>query len=695
MADGKVVIDVELEDGKVARGVSNVDRRLRGLEGAGRAGAFGIKEIVTALGLVAAGAKVFDMIRDSIRTAFGRIDAMERFHSTMTTITGSSEKARQALDRVTEIVKGTAYSLDVAALSTQNFVTRGVEIGKATKYVEAWGDAVAFYGDGSNETFRNVTDAIGKMLTTGKVHMDQLNRLFDAGIPAVDMYAQATGMSAAEVQEALSKGEISAEQFIDTVTDAMMEGTGGVVKIAGAAKEAGTSWSAVFDNMRIAVARGVAEIIMKIDEMLVKNGLPDMRTMVKNFGEQFENVLTGIANKIPAIINWIVAVKNALEPWAPLILGVVTAAASFATIVGVVNSVKNAFTAARTAVMIFNATLMANPYAAAIAVIIGLAVVIYTYWDEIKAFTIATWNAIKAFFSSIWNAIKAVFTAALGPIASLVVKNFNVMKTTIDSALTAAKKIVGAVWDWIKNSFKNALQFIKSLVTLDFQGMKNAIQNQMNNSKSLISTVWNAIKSFFSSVLASILSNVSSQFANIVNAARDRMNAVKDRIRSIWESIKSYLKGINLYSIGRDIINGLLRGISAMAGSVFKKAQEIASGITSRIKKALRIASPSKVMIELGEFTGEGLEVGMDKSVRDILKQAQALANAAVPEINPTSFQPAMLAAAGAGGAQGGIGDIIITGNNFHIREEADINRISRAMMRQAIEYQRGPGRRF
>lgn len=691
MADGKVVIEVELEDGKVARGVSNVDRRLRGLEGAGRAGAFGIKEIVTALGLVAAGAKVFDMIRDSIRTAFARIDAMETFETTMTTITGSSEKARQALERVTEIVKGTSYSLDVAAQSTQNFVTRGVEIGKATKYVEAWGDAVAFYGDGSNETFQNVTDAIGKMLTTGKVHMDQLNRLFDAGIPAVDMYAQATGMSAAEVQEALSKGEISAEQFIDTVTDAMMEGTGGVVKIAGAAKEAGTSWSAVFSNMRIAVARGVAEIIQKIDEMLEKNGLPDMRTMVKNFGEQFENVLTGIANRIPTIINWIVAVKNALEPWAPLILGVVTAAASFATIVGVVNSVRNAFIAARAAVMVFNATVMANPYAAAIAVIIALAVVIYTYWDEIKAYTIAVWNAIKAFFLSIWNAIKSVFTAAIKPIANLVKQNFEAMKTNINAALTAAKTIIGAVWDWIKNTFKNALKFLKSLVTLDFQGMKDAIQNQMNNSKSLISTIWNAIKSYFGTVLSNILSVVSSRFSNIVNAARDKMNAVKDRIRSIWDSIKSYLKGINLYNIGRDIINGLLRGIASMAGAVFRKAQEIASGITSRIKKALRIASPSKVMIELGEFTGEGLEVGLDRTVGDVMRKAQTLAQAAVPEIQPTSIEPIMGALATAGTGGGSIGDIYIRDNVFHIREEADIYKVSRQLFKMALEQSRGP----
>src|SRR5690554_4160131 len=190
------------------------------------------------------------------------------------------------------------------------------------------------------------------------------------------------------------------------------------------------------------------------------------------------------------------------------------------------------------------------------------------------------------------------------------------------------------------------------------------------------------------------MDRIRSFTAYIVNAARDKMNAVKDRIRSIWNSIKSYLKGINLYNIGRDIINGLLRGISAMAGSVFKKAQEIASGITNRIKKALRIASPSKVMIELGEFTGEGLEVGLSKSVRDVMNQAQALANAAIPEINPTTLQPAAISAA-SGSAQAAVGDIIVTGNTFHIREEADVEKVSRQLFRLAREQQRGPGVRF
>src|SRR5699024_11728749 len=100
------------------------------------------------------------------------------------------------------------FRSDVAAAGVQNFVTRGVEVDKATGYIAAWGDAVAFYGDGSNEQFAEVSDALSKMLTKGTVGMDQLNRLFDAGIPAVDIYADAVGMSASDVQEALSNGEI-------------------------------------------------------------------------------------------------------------------------------------------------------------------------------------------------------------------------------------------------------------------------------------------------------------------------------------------------------------------------------------------------------------------------------------------------------------------------------------------------------
>ncbi|WOV83903.1 tape measure protein [Sporosarcina jeotgali] len=276
--------------------------------------AAGASSIVAAIGVTKALSGAFNMVRSSVTSAFDRIDTMERFERTMTTITGSSEQVKAALEATRDAVTGTGYGLDTAAQSVQNFVTRGMDINKATKTVAQWGDAVAFYGDGSNEQFETVSDAIGKMYSSGKVSLDQLNRLTDVGINATDMYAKAVGRDSTSVAKDLSKGKISAEEFFDVVGTAMMEGTNGVQKVAGAAKEAGASWGNTWTNMRASVTRGVEDIIKNVDKMLVSNGLPDMRSMVSNFGKKFESVLLSASDKIPLLSGGIVGMYTAVKP---------------------------------------------------------------------------------------------------------------------------------------------------------------------------------------------------------------------------------------------------------------------------------------------------------------------------------------------------------------------------------------------
>lgn len=270
--------------------------------------------------------------RASLDKAFGRIDTMEQFDRTMTRMTGSSDAANKALDRLSGATTGTAYGLDVAAKATQDFVTRGMHIGDATRSVEGWMDAVAFYGKGTNEQLETVMDALAKMRTKGSVEMEQLNRLFDVGIDAVGMYAQAVGRDSASVQDDLSAGSISAQEFLTTVENAMREGTNGVQSVAGAAKEAGASWMGTFDNMRAATARGMVAIIQEIDGGLTNGALPDMRTGLLDSAKTFEKFLkvvgkgTGAAVKIAA--PGIKLVVNNLD-----VLGAtaLTAAGGFAT----------------------------------------------------------------------------------------------------------------------------------------------------------------------------------------------------------------------------------------------------------------------------------------------------------------------------------------------------------------------------
>ena len=268
--DGTLVFDTELDANGFQTGANKINNLVSGL------GIFKLLE------------KGFQMVANSVDKAMGRIDTMEQFSRVMTTMTGDVSATNEALAETTEIVSGTAYGLDYAARAVQNFTSRGMEISKSTETVRAWGDAVAFYGDGSNAAFGSVTDALSKMQTKGNVTMEHMEMLLNAGIPAIEMYADAIGVTASDVTQIMSDGELSAMDFINTMNLAMTTGTSRFPSLSGAAKEAGASWGATFDNMGAAITRGVQAIILSIDDTQEALNRPTMRDAIKTFGSLFE-----------------------------------------------------------------------------------------------------------------------------------------------------------------------------------------------------------------------------------------------------------------------------------------------------------------------------------------------------------------------------------------------------------------------
>lgn len=88
----------------------------------------------------------------------------------------------------------------------------------------------------------------------------------------------------------------------------------------------------------------------------------------------------------------------------------------------------------------------------------------------------------------------------------------------------------------------------------------------------------------------------------------------------------------SLYTIGSNVISGLINGINSMASSLWTTVSNIASGVTSRIRSVLKINSPSRVMMELGGFTVEGFQLGMqnmlpkvESTINDISAEVQKI----------------------------------------------------------------------
>lgn len=308
-ADGTIKVKLGLDDSEYKSGLSGAHKSAESF-------ADKVKSTFVGATVFKAASKGWDLISGSIGKATARLDAMQKAKQVIGVLAGSSEKAAKVVNNLSDAVTDTAYGLDTAATSTQKLATSGLGLDKSTRMVKDMMDAVSFYGDGTNETLANTVDAIAKMNASGKISADQWQRLTDAGIPVLKIFSEKTGKSMAEVSDAFSKGQISAQEFNDVLMDALENGTESFPAVAGKAKEMAGSFATSFTNMSARIAIGIANIITAFNDFLADNSLPTIQEMIANFGSVIRDGLNWIAEEVPKVLN---ALKEFFAPTAEAI----------------------------------------------------------------------------------------------------------------------------------------------------------------------------------------------------------------------------------------------------------------------------------------------------------------------------------------------------------------------------------------
>lgn len=525
-------------------------------------GVSGAKSLVGALAGLSIVKSAIGAVKGQMDAAINRMDTMSNYSRTMTAITGSSDVATASLAKLKDMTKGTAYGFDTAASSVQNFVTRGMGTGDAVNQVKAWSDAVAFYGDGTNDSLREVTDALGKMMTKGKVEMDQLDRLTDRGIDAVGIYAKATGQSSSVVQSNLSKGTISAQDFINTVSGAFENGTNGVLNISGAAKKAGDTWATSIANAKAAVTRGLISVIDGVNEGLSNAGFGTILDGIKSLGSTAETVLNNVGNiasgtitLLAPVAGWIAnCASSVINNWSaisPIVYGVAAAIAAYCAAMAIVKAVELVSTGIKMAMCV-----AAYAHAAATG-------------TEVTATAAATATQLglnKALLSCPLTWIILLIVALIGVIvlvASKIAKTGGVAKSTFGVICGSLKVVVSVV--------------------------ENLIIGVVNTIISLLIELWNLIAK-----LANFLGNV---FRNPVGAVAKLFCDLLDTIMSVAQSVAQTIDTL----IGTDLSDGI--------SGVRNQFSNYVDGIVGKQEVYVKTVDPSKYMIKRKNY-GEAYKSG-------------------------------------------------------------------------------------
>ncbi|WP_369878678.1 hypothetical protein JNUCC21_06240 [Bacillus sp. JNUCC-21] len=232
---------------------------------------------------------------------------------------------------------------------------------------------------------------------------------------------------------------------------------------------------------------------------------------------------------------------------------------------------------------------------------------------------ISIWNAIKSKVSSIWNALKSAAVTA-----------FTYMRAQIVNRIIATRDKMVSLWNAIKSKVTSVWNALKSAAVTAFNYMRAQIVNRIVATRDRVISLWNTVKSKVMSIWNGIKSAASTAFSYMKAQIVNRIQATKERIVSIWNGVMKFFRGINLKSIGRNIIQGLINGISGMAGALASKVKSMANAIPNGMKKLLGIHSPSRVMRDqVGYHVGTGMAAGIDKSQAKVKAAAAKAAKSA------------------------------------------------------------------
>ena len=195
---------------------------------------------------------------------------------------------------------------------------------------------------------------------------------------------------------------------------------------------------------------------------LIKDKVADMAAAAIPHLENF-------IEKVKGLKKWIKENENTIDAWAAVIIGATVTISAFLLVLkwsAIMGAAKKAITAVRSAILLFNSALLANPIGLVVALIAGLVAAFIYLWNNNEGF--------RKFWIDMWAKIKSA---------------------------------CGSAVSWIKgkfSDFKDALKTVKKT----FGDIKDAIAEKLDAARDKVSGIIKKIKGFFPLSIGKIFSNL-------------------------------------------------------------------------------------------------------------------------------------------------------------------------------------------
>ena len=353
---------------------------------------------------------------------------------------GSSEKATTMLGQITEMAAKTPFEKMDLQNAAQQMLNFGVEEEKVLGYMKQLGDIAA----GDRQKFQSLALVFGQVASAGKLSGQDLLQFINAGFNPLKELQSMTGRSYADLQDAMSKGQISVGMVADAMKRATSEGGKFYQMMDKMSATTGGRISSVIDNIKertAAMFEYIAPLIARILELV--------DAVIPPIFKAFDLVIRSIST----VINWFIKYQDLLK-YVGIAVGTFYTIIKAKTIalyalVGAIKVVTVVTEAWAAVTKVLNMLFVSSPVGWIALAIGGLTAAVVYCWDKFegfRAFILGMWDTLKQFGQVMWD---------------YVIVRFYEIVNSVKSLSLAFKKLFagdfGGAYDAVQNAFSNGL----------------------------------------------------------------------------------------------------------------------------------------------------------------------------------------------------------------------------------------------
>ena len=503
---------------------------------------------------------------------------IEQYQTSFEVMTGSAEEASKLVEDLKKMGAETPFELSDLAETTQLLMNYGFEAEEAKNRLQMLGDI----SQGSADKMNRIAMAYGQMSSAGKVQLEDIKQMIEAGFNPLTEISETTGESMASLYDRISEGTLS----IDEITASMQRSTSEGGKYFQSMKEqsktvngqistlqdnfkslAGTLSSGFSDSLATKILPGINDALQELNTAFEEGGIEGF---ADKLGEELANGVTVISEAAPDFVNVGVKIIDSL------VQGLNENMPSIMT--GLTNM----------AISIVNAIPQILP-----TILSGIIIAIQTLLTQL---TLQIPVIVENLINGMLNIMQQLASA---------------LPTLIPQLIQAIINALATINEHFDEFMNMGIQIILAII----QGLISSIPTIIKN----LPTIIQAIINFFT--ISKLLSAGVTLIKGLANGLiKGIPNLLKQIPKLVGKIINGFKNGGSLKDVGINLIKGLWNGIVSVKDWILDKIKGFGKSILNGLKSFFGIHSPSTEFAWIGKMNILGLEEGMEDNIPDLNK---------------------------------------------------------------------------